>query len=719
MMFCRIGGKCRRFSAREEEISRLTEHVVTQGLPFCDRNEASEAIVNVFRRRMMELHQLNRVNAVKKECNPLTAIPGVPGSGKSTLLAHLPFSEAYKTYWKERSEISVPATLRVSTDHPLISIFTFNQGMGNKEVASGLRILFGTLRCSGLEDRQWLEFSEYYGADKGVKELNCKSAVDMLRRYFGKERLVLIAVDEIKKAGQDFTEMGKQEKLQKVFVSELGAVLDHDRRTDVVASSLTVDYIHNLVTKESNRGAEYVPIVPLWSHELDKQFREISRPYRMKLEERFLEEELANGLQVVNLTRAQANARAYDIDFRGRIFDNMHLLASGHPRTIEKLIKGMSFDTLLNAKELFHHRTRPLDLITKMSKSKVFKTYIGTPNSNKERELILSVGRKDVIYDETFRMMLEEARCFIFEKGGGRCYRLATSVSSFLLMLDRIKDESAAALSPRSRIAQILFGDTSTRPKLSDMWEQCCAMSAVSRVLEARTGFVFPEDFGTACEVIIPKDLNVEIATTSKDFAWKKDTLFLAPPNQSGFDFVTCLAGKNNVGCVFIYQEVKVCRPGRDMNKMESVAETLANKLVLTLSEHAKVNLCSEFVNLDAKRHLARVFFILSMYGVELGDQSPGLENRHALKQAVIDVLHDKERKASSALMSGVVGDGYDNEQARIKLHKYRLAIDFVNEFWDHIAFQGTEKMRATLIPTVVPIAQLVQEVDTDEEPEQ
>lgn len=253
---------------------------------------------------------------VGKGYNRLNALPGVPGCGKSAFLAHFPYSTAYNDYWKQRQNVSV---LPVSTEKPLISILSFNTGMDYNpgEQSLGLRIIYGALKSTSIQFAvSWQLFHEEY---KSLRDLRAIKAVNLLRMVFGNTRLFFIGVDEISKT--------MDTAIAEDIISQLGVVLNLEIHTDVLVSSLHPAYIKDLVTG-SNRAVNYLPIVPLKNEKLGKQLRPES-------------EKFVNKVNDINGSGKKLNK------FVKSLLRNMYILGSGHPRTLEHLMKGIVNGELL------------------------------------------------------------------------------------------------------------------------------------------------------------------------------------------------------------------------------------------------------------------------------------------------------------------------------------------------------------------------------------
>jgi hypothetical protein len=228
-------------------------------------------------------------------------------------MAHLPFSKEYLDYASFRKEL--PSTkLNVSNVKPIVSLISFGGAMRcrDKDFALGLRIIFGALRSFGCK----LGWAEFFDRFKGFNNaLDISDAVELLRDVCGAKRLFLVDVDEIVKILRDSVVTDSAVKV-KTLVVQLGKLLGQDVRTDVLVSSLTAEFIANLVTPTSNRTIEYICVPPTNNGELDRVFKDM-------------------GATLLKDVRRKATCSLDE--FSCRIISSIHLLAAGHPRTLQLL----------------------------------------------------------------------------------------------------------------------------------------------------------------------------------------------------------------------------------------------------------------------------------------------------------------------------------------------------------------------------------------------
>ena len=187
------------------------------------------------------------------------------------------------------------------------------------------------------------------------------------------------------------------------------------------------------------------------------------------------------------------------------------------------------------------------------------------------------------------------------------------------------------------------------------------------------------------CPARSQSNLEVVLVNKGDSFQWKPDTLYVAPPDHPGFDFVTCLEGKNGEQ-VYTYEEISI-PPRNPRSDTPTTEQLLVDKLRLTLLDHLQ---CVQPTHLDLTDSLAaldNVYFILSRYGSELEDDMA------VLKSKVVRQLEGLRERASS-----------DQERADLD-----LVLAFVERHWErHVAVQGTKEIVDSMVPVLQPLAQLV-----------
>lgn len=144
-----------------------------------------------------------------------------------------------------------------------------------------------------------------------------------------------------------------------------------------------------------------------------------------------------------------------------------------------------------------------------------------------------------------------------------------------------------------------------------------------------------------------------------------------------------------------MYQVVKVAKYDKLRRKAGWLEELIAENIAVTLEEHVVYQLRKIIIDDMTSKDLGGVFFIFSVFGI---DEEVGLYLQK-LRHQVNEILEEKLK---------LCADGYDPGTP------YRLAKLFVENHWSHFAFQGTTQVKSTMQPTLVPFAQLVENLDAN-----
>jgi hypothetical protein len=648
----------------------LTSHIVLEKLKYQPLDEVVESVIMSQRDRVskwMKDSTSAKANEDNKVKNPIATLPGVPGCGKSTLLAHLPFSPQYREYWQWRRKNTL---FQPSDQRPLACLITFNDGMGNfeaGEVACGLRIIYGALKSTNATNSNWEDFYCKYSS---LKDLSPTDAIKMIREVFGKTRLIFVGVDELKKIDDMYS---GDIKVSKLIVEDLGQLLNGDIYTDVLVS--TPAYMATIVS--SNRSFRYLPVTPLNMDKWGDEFHDSTQ----KLID-----------QIIN-AREKAGCTEQLDPFVLRILKSMYLLTSGHARSAERLKEDIDNGNVFKALEelLVDKRVRctPFMLIKALINLYGFQMF-NAPATKEEQEIILSISPLDLSTKAVPRAMVEginsdHPRCFIFESYFITFpkFRISTTLAMFFRMLDDINKSSESDLGPLGRAAKNLFNNLSDENfRWSDLLKRAYGMMIVSRVSHS---IYIRLIFGVSClkffngEILETKDLSVVIANSSSDMKWSPNTLIVAPPGYSGWDHMTCLVGAGNKE-ITVYSEVKVYNPKSNFTK------EFAEKLLVTMSQFIKDNPNLTNASVEEKIDaLENVYFVLSIYGYEIDKFV--LYSIDQIKDELLNYLKEPKWSAEVELV-----------------HKYLDSLWYFN-----IAFQGTEDITDSMVPVLLPIAQLVQ----------
>ena len=175
--------------------------------------------------------------------------------------------------------------------------------------------------CCG--EMRWEDFSKRFIECENISGRN---AVEIIRRIFGEDRLMLIEVDEVMKS-RDYDQ---------TVITQLGEILDWDGRTDVLVTSLSPAYIRTLVTQTSQRSLNYIPLRPL---PVDQLGMAQYTPLAEQLIRR-VEAGEDDGIERVDSSAvAGESSSVLPVDlFCKRMLLSAPIIASGHGRTVEKLL---------------------------------------------------------------------------------------------------------------------------------------------------------------------------------------------------------------------------------------------------------------------------------------------------------------------------------------------------------------------------------------------
>eukprot|EP01039_Chlorochromonas_danica_P008089 gene8089-8923_t len=219
-------------------------------------------------------------------------------------MARFPDTEDFKDYVQERS------------DKPCVVIpITFNSRMSeflNDADTIGLRMLYGA--AMSMSDKEeysqhtWTSFTKTF---QEFAPLKARGAVNILRKVYGDRRMLLL-VDELSKAKDD-----------KEAMKEIGVILNLERAVDVLVSSLSPNYIATLITASSQRPIQYVVLPPLIEEKLGRKETEIWAKTVL--------EDMKKGKEMKQEVPS----------FLCSMVSSVYLFASGHPRSIEKLLESL------------------------------------------------------------------------------------------------------------------------------------------------------------------------------------------------------------------------------------------------------------------------------------------------------------------------------------------------------------------------------------------
>lgn len=414
---------------------------------------------------------------------------------------------------------------------------TFNQMMAFSKDLLGLRILYGTMMAMhGLEIIS--EFSKFAKFFDGAP-ISPESAIDILWYFFGYRSFILF-VDELSKA------------TNAVRVSnEIGYLLDLSEDIHVIASSLTPSFIEHLASA-GGRDVDYVAPEPLFYSDLGA---------------------------VESHSWAQALVTQHSgSNFVLPMLQNVHILASGHPWTLERLANEfLTWDS--NSPD--HKKLQdilklpgsehPALLLLRFLAQLVFTTskiHLLSPDT---MELVLQsqpIPFLDSGRGAEFRKALEAAQVTIGRRGGDWSTALAATLFPVLWLGLPLIDDPL----PLTRIARQLFDTVEDDIAFVD---RSVDMTVISR---SHANMTVSQVFGVKISDATMLGVNLSIRQESKmaDCVWE-----VPPPFQPGHD--SCGRVRTVCGKVFdVYLQVKCHQPKTPM------AQVVSSAIVSILEKHLR-----------------------------------------------------------------------------------------------------------------------------------
>jgi hypothetical protein len=562
----------------------------------------------------------------------------------------------------------------------------YNEDPEIDTAALGLRILYGTLRGTARagEYPSWWQFYSKFG---DFNSLSAREAMQILRAIYGEKRLFLVVVDQLSSVGNPLTEGD--------IIRHLGYVLSGDGCADVIVSARTYPYVRELMPSGS-RSVKYIPL-PTFNH---RELRCVYEP---------VAQTLVDDLKLA-LHKTGHALSALD----ERFIMSLDILAAGHPRTVDRLVDAIRNKTLISIRAAQSSGDYS-EIIYSLDAFKCGEL----PTTEGEIDAILSVEAGDPIGEDAFRGMLERGKCHIFERAENREIRAAINPPSFWRLMRGLLERSQAGeqltflqrtalkVLPESPLCALGRDGEMLQRSLADahnaLWVRFVGLSIVSRVWSMvraqgmiSTRVLFQANLRYAVgaskvlffrELQVKNNLQVEVLQDSViSPTWKADTLLFMPPRCRHSDLLLCMRGRDGAQ-VYAYCATKVL-PSQTTAAEGVLAKTLADRLRLMLIDHLKLCELSTKTVDEKLEALQNVYFTLYVYGAEwTGDT----------RAAVLAEL-EKGRGA------GVEGAA--------------VAIEFVGKYWNHVSCAGTTATVATMIPSVVPFAQMVQALlpEDDEE---
>ena len=587
---------CAFYVAKETAYSPLAQPIVVKIRDYIPRDVEASTVVCYMAKR-----QLNHIS--DKSFNPLIVTPAGPGIGKSTFLANFPASPPFETYSSEY-HISDGNT----NASPIVAPLTFNSQMNDTPLDGtptlGLRILYGaarSMRQNGILMSSEYSWSEFLNKFIVYKSFSAVNAVAVLRSVYGNRR-VLLLIDELSKADdtRPYSLAGPGGMTyDRSAMRELARILDSDKRTDVIVSSLSPNYVDILLTG-TNRPIDYVPLPPLPDSGIGRS------------------EASMWGLTM---------AKHYGVtsDFVISMLCSAHLLVSGHPRFLNTIIARFAEgparpywkSTVLSLNDGY---VRPSELLLALCgdigraiqlepsyryplESTLSLLLSVTPIKIPDEENVFAYVR----FGETrplFRGLLETSEIYIVpttQKG----YFLAGTQLYYLIRLFSIvfptiniagtinmEESDQSVLQVAKLLFQGLLDDG--REPISTWWERSVALTIASRAAVKTTpkikistvlGVASPLlSNSSACYPISVRLAHTEkdLSITKRDRAGVRSELVMSYKYCPGFDARLTYVDLNGQD-MYVYMDMKIAP-----SSTEDMATKRANALINTLVGHYK-----------------------------------------------------------------------------------------------------------------------------------
>jgi hypothetical protein len=557
-------------------------------------------------------------------------------------------------------------------------LVTYNSGMSGS-AKLGLRVLYSSRVSRRLvepEKAVWSNFTKHMGNFKDITGLEALQEVRCKFKFNGR---ILLCVDEIKKSANAMT-----------VVEELGEILESDPLTDVVVSALTPTYVKDLVTG-SNREVAYVPLFPLPASAEWASFATIAEALvgRARAEMTTeIEKKQAGG----GYTRF-AEKWKKTFAFKERILKAAPILASGHPRTVLRLIEEPEerpAEWALIQNTLSSYNESAGKLLLDLCGRPCFSQYFTEPATDKERDFILSTEPFVLKKHPLLRRMVEKDRCGVFPAGAGRVdsFLVTTNLATFFGMAKSCGGKNAKRMGRKSVFLKTFFGDAQ-EVNVAFLWERARALSLCIRSLEKGDTGSNPTYLWSAAKTpltFLARIQTARLAATGERVQWERGTLILGGEKQAGWDIMVCAEDEEG-SPVYILEEVKVSMPEGDL------VEVISKKIGLALEDRFAAE-AAEDAPKDAsqtpKDLLERIVLVFSIYG----DVS---YNPAELAERVLSHLEEalkvaKEKRDGAAVV------------------RWDRAIQYVRRlFSTHVAIVDKRGLDETMPPVLLPIAALVE----------
>ena len=566
--------------------------LAAEKLPY-DRNSRSLAtneIVDLMTRRHND-RVADTNNPDDKTHNFVIVIPGSPGIGTSTFMQHFPESEEYLTYVKEKY-----AGKEVK---PIVIPVTFNSGWDSFPTSESFptRMLYGAALAMGGLKKAEMDWEEFYDKLHGVAD--SKNVIDIIKDVYGKDRPILLLVDELSKL--------KSDKESENVMSLIGRYLDKNGELDCIVSSLSIEYVESLTTK-SNRELVYV-LLPTLSNS------NVGSEANRKFLEQFASKHSEKGKEIFALKERDK--------FMFNLLHHLHLIVGDYPRNLQRLFEDKKHalaELLLNTDFTKPKQNAVTKFIKRLVPKSLTRNVIKKPKGNKQIEDVLEFifGREDLdgVENPTLREFVEIPNLFVYPIQGSSSYKPALTVDMFLgLCSDDITTTNSVSIGSRyAKQVQMLFGKYAGQT-FSNLFERCVRQSIAIDAITAEDRFgVDLEDIPHTdlCDVILTSNeatmfQAIQKATKETDIA----TTIEAYPHCAGFDGITVY------GDTFVYDQCKSSKPG-DRDRPIHETEIRMKALVYSLDMHLNImeSIANEKIvsEEEIKKAVSTFYFVNYLY---------------------------------------------------------------------------------------------------------
>ena len=607
--------------------------------------EANEVVKHMVERQ--QYRDKAEAAAGDKIVNPLIAVPGSPGIGKSSFLSYFPLSDAYKSY---------------AGPNAIVSTFTFNSMMctfhGGKDTV-GLGILFGAAVSMGLMEANptaWFHFGEQFP----LYDVTAVAAVRALQRVFGANSRVLLLVDELCQA-----------KDAKDCMSQFGEVLSLYGVCDLVVSALSPNYVLELLTG-SQRAINYVVLPPMLDSDLGR----------------------SECLVWANALIQKLGKSKVDV-YKQNMLRNMYLLCSGHPRSLEMMVKILNNVTVdwSSVEEKLTTKSQSSLMVLQAVIDKLHSCILNIktlPESDME-SYVFTTPSVWSAEDAGFRRLVESRRLLVYDQDNTE---FITCVQAFALadivMVAAANRPWNAYNSEKTRAARILLSNMCAF-SAGTLWERIVLFTVYSR---SYYGATLQEMFGL--ETWIPGDRrtwnrcldihidNPELSSNASPRG-RGNVLFVPPSGQSGFDGLVLL--KDEVPSSW-YLQMKISRPGKP------VVDVLASMVSYCLKDHSERG---------TSMALDQVHMVLYVWNDREEEQkSVGGIKWQNVSPATISAQIQHMFNSSSGPMKSLRCDDFKEDHV----------ISYVTNHWQNIHIVGEDLLRKWLPASFIPFPILLTRVE-------